>query len=139
MNSNLSRVVNLLKVINEIRLTGGVSYNINTGELNPRFGYMVAIEGHSEIVSPVLMDEETVRRYVLDHANQLAEENAYLGCWFDGTNFVLDVSNHFESKRDAYYWAIVRKQKAIWDCANRDEIIIKQKHETVINRPSQTA
>lgn len=115
--------------MNEIRLTGGISYNINTGDLNPRFGYMVSLPCCEEIVSLSMMDQDTIEKYIEQHASALAKENAYLGCWFDGHKYVLDVSEHYETKRDAVYFAIVRKQKAIWDCEKKDDFRIKIKND----------
>jgi hypothetical protein len=111
--------------MNEIGLTGGISYNLNTGEINPKEGYMVSLADHEHLVS--VIDEETVRDYISQHANALAKENAFFGVWRDGKEFVLDVSEHYEKKRDAVFHAIVRKQKAIWDCLNRDEMRVNAK------------
>lgn len=133
MNSNLVRVVGLVNVMSEIRLTGGISYNLNTGQINPREGYMVSLANFEEIVSVV--DEETVKDYISRHATEFAKENVFFGCWFDGTNFVFDVSEHYERKRDAIFWAIIRKQKAIWDCAAKKECRFgKRNLKTIINQ-----
>lgn len=133
MNTNLRKVTNLaLKLVNEIRLKNGVSYNINTGDQNPPDGYMVAIADHEETF-PVI-DEEIISDYIKRHSTLLAKDDAYFGCWFDGHDYVLDVSEHYERKRDALFWAIVRKQRAIWDCARRDEINVKHKNHKSITR-----
>lgn len=128
MSVNLRVIVSYLKLLNEIRLAGGVTYNINTGEMNPREGYMVSLPNHEQTVS--ILDEETIRTYIQNHLNDLSKDNAYFGCWFDGNDYILDVSENFERKRDAVFYAIVRKQKAIWDCAKRDEIRVVSR-ETV--------
>jgi hypothetical protein len=116
-------------LLNEIRLRDGVSYNMNTGEMNPRDGYMVALPNHERIVHTI--DEETIKQYINDHLNDLSKENAFFGCWFDGHDFVLDVSECYERKRDAIFYALVRKQKAIWDNSHRDEIRINARKSLV--------
>ena len=40
--------MNLHNVFKSIQNTGGASYQLETGELNPSTGYMVAIEGHEK-------------------------------------------------------------------------------------------
>lgn len=119
---NLRKVVSHLKLLNEIRLTGGVLYNINTGESNPREGYLVILPNHQAVVSSI--DEETISAYINKNINQLVKDNAFFSCWFDGHNFILDVSEIYERKRDAVFHAIVKKHHIIWDCATQDEIAV---------------
>mgnify|MGYP004705065687 FL=1 len=45
--------MNLLKLTNEIALKGGVSYNLNTGEMNPSAGFMVSFEEFEKVVTYV--------------------------------------------------------------------------------------
>ncbi len=100
---------------------GGVTYNLN-GELNPEHGYMVATKGNEESHSSISPD--LVAEYVKRHADLLTEPNKFLGVWFDGTNWVFDVSELFEEKRQALFFGIIRKQKAIWDNKGRKEVRI---------------
>jgi hypothetical protein len=123
MNSNLRKLVDLLLITDTIRLTGGVTYNINTQELNPSHGFMVSFENFSEVKQSVTEDD--VRDYIGRHASLLAKENCYFGCWFDGLNYVFDVSERYERMTDAAFWALVRKQTAIYDCAKKKEIRIR--------------
>lgn len=129
MRSNLRKVTSYLKLLNEIRLSGGVTFNINTGEMNPTEGYMVSLPNHEQVVD--IIDEETVRSYILNHTNDLAKPNAYFGCWFDGQSYVLDISENYERKRDAVFYALMWKQKAIWDCVNKDEILVNPRGSIV--------
>lgn len=116
---------NILKLFNIIRTEGGVSYNLNTGEMNPDFGFMVSFADFEQVV--IYIDEEVLRQYIVKHSVELANPNSYLGVWYDGRNYVLDVSEHIESKRDALFWAIARNQKCIWDCAKQDEVWLPKK------------
>lgn len=106
--------------MNEIRLAGGVNVDINTLKMNPREGYMVAFPNHTTVVSTV--DDETVRDFILKHTDDLSKKNTFFGCWSDGRDYVLDVSEWYERKRDAVFHAIVRKHDTVWDCAKQDEI-----------------
>ena len=124
--TNLRKIANYLKIINEIRLTGGVSYNINTGELNPPYGYMVSLPSNEETVD--VIDEETVASYIKRHADLLWKHEHHFGCWFDGSMFVLDVSIHCETKRDALFHAIVNSQRAVWDIQARDDIRVNDRN-----------
>jgi hypothetical protein len=127
--NNLSETVNALKLYNEILLNHGVSYNINTGHFNPDYGYMVSIPGATEKVAKI--DEDVVKWYIAKHSVELAKPDAFFGCWFDGEQYVLDVSIHAEKQRDAIFYGIMWEQRAIWDCKNRDEIFVKRKENHI--------
>ncbi len=114
--------MNFIKLLSLAESNKGATYNVNTGEINPSVGYMVATEGN-EFVSGMLT-HDVVKDYVNSHSSALSQPNAYLGIWWDGMNWVLDVSEIFEEKRNAIFFGIIRKQRAIWDNANKKEIAI---------------
>lgn len=122
--------MNLLKLTNEIALKGGVSYNLNTGEMNPSAGFMVSFEEFEKVVTYV--DEPILKQYIAKHSVELSKPNSFLGVWYDGRNYVLDVSENIPTKRDAMFWAIVRKQKCIWDCAKQDEVWLPKKRAKLL-------
>jgi hypothetical protein len=132
MNTNLKRVVDLMRVVGEIQLKGGLSYNLNTGELNPPSGYMVASPCCEER-SPVL-DEQTIRSYIEQHTLSLANENNFLGVWFDTVSkqFVFDVSRHYSERTQAAVDSLLSNQKAIWDCTNQKEIRINPRRALTV-------
>jgi hypothetical protein len=107
--------MNLRKLADMIVANGGASYNLNTGELNPTEGYMVATEGHEQTVEYV--DEDILRDYIDQHVLALAEENHFLGAWLSNGKYVLDVSEIMAQKRQAIFFGIIRKQDEVWDCA----------------------
>jgi hypothetical protein len=115
--------MNLIKLLSVAEANKGATYNVNTGEINPSEGYMVATEGN-EFVSGMLT-QDVVQNYVNSHSSLLCEPNRYLGIWWDGMNWVLDVAEIFEEKRNAIFFGIVRNQLAIWDNTNRREITIR--------------
>lgn len=99
----------------------GFSYNINNGDSNPDHGYMVSRAGHEEIVPQGADIVAYGKHYFLRHAETLAEDNAYMGCWFDGSNFVFDISENVQTKEVAIELGSANNQQAIWDCASGSE------------------
>jgi hypothetical protein len=99
----------------------GFSYNINNGDSNPDHGYMVSRAGHEEIVPQGADLVAYGKHYFLRHAETLAEDNAYVGCWFDGSQFVFDISENVQTKEVAIELGNMNKQQAIWDCASGSE------------------
>jgi len=99
----------------------GFSYNINNGDSNPDTGYMVSRVGHEEIVPQGADLVAYGKHYFLRHAEQLAEDNAYMGCWYNGSQFVFDVSENVQTKEVAITLGEHNKQDAIWDCASGSE------------------
>jgi hypothetical protein len=117
---NLRKLFDLIMVMFYIRSTDGVSYNINTGEFNPSEGFMVALEGHEEKYPVITKD--TVSGYIVRHSEALSKDNAFFGCWYDGENYILDVSENYSLRRDAVFYAIVRNQTAYYDCASKQSV-----------------
>jgi len=99
----------------------GFSYNINNGDSNPETGYMVSRVGHEEIVPQGADLVAYGKHYFLRHAEQLAEDNAYMGCWYNGSQFVFDVSDNVQTKEVAILLGEINNQEAIWDCASGSE------------------
>jgi hypothetical protein len=99
----------------------GFSYNINNGDSNPDHGYMVSRAGHEEIVPQGADLVAYGKHYFLRHAETLAEDNAYMGCWFDGSNFVFDISENIQFLETAIQLGETNNQQAIWDCASGSE------------------
>jgi len=69
--------------------------------------------------------QDVLKDYVNSHSSLLCGSNRYLGIWWDGMNWVLDVCEKFEEKRNALFFGIVRKQLAIWDNAKKQEIVVR--------------
>lgn len=107
----------------------GFSYNINNGDSNPDHGYMVSRAGHEEIVPQGADLVAYGKHYFLRHAETLAEDNAYMGCWFDGSNFVFDISENVQTKEVAIQLGETNNQLAIWDCASGSEYRLMREGE----------
>lgn len=99
----------------------GFSYNINNGDVNPDKGFMVSRVGHEEIVPQGADLMAYGKHYFYRHADALAESNAYMGCWYNGSQFVFDVSDNVQTKEVAILLGEINNQEAIWDCASGSE------------------
>lgn len=114
--------VNLKKVLDEILLEGGISYNVTTGEANPKTGYMVSILGFEKQFRTNNITDKDIKEYVLDNAHELWGENRYLGGWLDNGTVYLDISVNILDVTNACYTGIINKQKTIYDCSNKRSI-----------------
>lgn len=109
---------NFNKVMESLRSTGGFSYCLITGELNPNEGFMVG--GN---VSPAVYSgepsEEEVKAFALEHSDLLSDEvePLFLGGWRDDkTNlYHLDIVTLLPSEADARFLASMRRELAIFD------------------------
>ena len=111
---------NLINFKNSIIKDGGASYNLLTGEFNPREGYMVSIKDHELIIpyDPEGLQYE-ISRYIKSKADILISgmsDNKFLGAWVDEGKLYLDVSLHIYSKEEAISIARAEEQKAYYDC-----------------------
>jgi hypothetical protein len=119
-----AKKLNLKTVLDEIFLEGGVSYNVTTGEVNPKSGYMVSILGFEKQFDVDTITAGDLREYVLKNAYGLWGENRFVGGWVDkDTNkVVLDISVNITDVTNACYTGIINKQKCIYDCSNKRNI-----------------
>lgn len=119
-----AKKLNLKTVLDEIFLEGGVSYNITTGEVNPKTGYMVSILGFEKQYDVDTINANDLREYVLKNAYGLWGSDRFVGGWLDkDTNkVVLDVSVNITDVTNACYTGIINKQKCIYDCSNKRNI-----------------
>lgn len=119
-----AKKLNLKTVLDEIFLEGGVSYNVTTGEVNPKTGYMVGILGFEKQYDLDAINASDLREYVLDNAYDLWGENRFVGGWIDTDTqkVVLDISVNITDVTNACYTGIINKQKCIYDCSNKRNI-----------------
>jgi hypothetical protein len=119
-----AKKLNLKTVLDEIFLEGGVSYNVTTGEVNPKTGYMVGILGFEKQYDLDTIKANDLREYVLENAYDLWGENRFVGGWIDTDTqkVVLDISVNITDVTNACYTGIINKQKCIYDCSNKRNI-----------------
>lgn len=113
--------MNFIQVFESIQQTGGASYNIHTGELNPREGYMVALEGYEKRVAlPASLNEfqNVVTAYLLEFPQVWKDEakNIFLGFWIYENKLTIDFSENMDSIGEAYIAAVERSQIGVYDC-----------------------
>lgn len=116
--------MNLLNFFQSVKATGGGSYNIHTGELNPKDGYMVSINGCETVVDYNEDFDIEVRRYIKKNMDVIYEPNIFLGAWTNDGKVYLDCSQKIVDKREALHKGLRRNQKAIWDNTTLSEIAL---------------
>lgn len=114
--------MNLKKVLDEIILEGGISYNLNTGKANPGDGYMVSILGFEEQFSVDKVSNQTIKAFLLKNMDNLWGETRFLGGWLNNDIVYLDVSTHIQDLERAIYTGIINNQQCIYDCSEKVHI-----------------
>jgi hypothetical protein len=117
-----------------VQKTGGGTFQINTGELNPRHGYGLSLPGY-EFKTHVPQNWEdfrfTINRYLKTACTQnyikpiqaIGDSPAlYLGLWTHGGVMYCDLTEVVTNKTIAIKQGRKRKQIAIWDNKNQKEI-----------------
>ena len=119
-----AKKLNLKTVLEEIFLEGGISYNITTGEVNPKSGYMVSILGFEKQFDADKISDKDIKEYISENAYELWGENRFVGAWLDKDTYkvVLDISVNITDVTNACYTGIINKQKCIYDCSNKRNI-----------------
>ena len=105
-------LVQFIELANEI---GGGSYNLNTGEVNQKNGFMVALpfeQIHGEV------NKNNVLQYIIQNAERLTAANRFFGLWCDNEKWYFDVSENVSRLSDAIRLGMQHDQLAIWDCEN---------------------
>lgn len=94
----------------------------------PRSGYMVALPGHTQIVTESDLNgpnaHEVLRQYGMNHADVLSAKGAHIGGWTDkatGKTY-LDVSHNFRNREAAIKAGKARNQIAIYDVKRNKDI-----------------
>lgn len=130
MNSN-----NLLAMYDAIITNGGASYQIETGQLNPTTGFMVALPGYEQTFSipdNVNQWQNIVLSYLLTKVQANNEKHCtivgllvenidyFLGAWIDSGKLYLDLSENVADFETAKKLGIERKQISIYNCVNNE-------------------
>lgn len=128
MNSNLNKLnMNLRKVLDECHSKGGVTYNIYSGEYNPRSGYMVSLFGRESPIYGYNHNEAQLANFVHANIDKLADSKYYLGLWTNNEGIIIaDVNTIVDQLVEACELGIKNNQVAIYD----------NKYCNVINLPT---
>lgn len=102
-------------------LNGGATYNIITGEYNPKKDYFVSLFGREKRIKEEDFTQTTIKDFINDNVTLLNDVN-YLGSWADNGYIYLDVSVRVDSLEDALKLGYQNRQLAIYD-ANKGKVI----------------
>ncbi len=108
-----------------IRLTdenNGATYNLVTGEINPKSGYYVALDLNGKTVKYQHPINKVVQNFVLKNSLILSNINTYLGSWIEDGKLFLDIVVRVEDRNEAIKFGKENKQKAIYDANNKTVI-----------------
>lgn len=119
--------MNLRNITTHILTNLGVTYSLNSGEVNPESGFMVSLRGHERKFNlPLSVDdiEKHVKDFIMDFSSCLANEDNYFGAWLDSNTLYLDVSIKVNSSVEAYKLAVKNKQLAYFDNFARKTVLV---------------
>jgi len=121
--------MNFLNVFNSIIENGGATYNINTSELNPGSGYMVAQKGFEKIFdfyrNPNVFSEQVQSYLTKDIWEQIYNRpDIYLGFWLKDGKIYFDIVNRITDRTTAILEGRKNEQLAIYDANEKKEIEI---------------
>lgn len=93
-------------------------------------GYYVATENNEAVVTPEAFDafdlKTILSEYIADKASLLIDNSLYLGFWIaDSGRLYIDITEYVSDFGLAIELGRERKQLAIWDIANADEIDLR--------------
>lgn len=110
--------MNLKNFILEALNSNGGSYNINTGEYNPKDGYMVSIADCEQVVNANDFTEETLKAYIENNIDLFVNEKYFIGLWINDGKIYIDASIKLNDLTEACYIGLNNNQLAIYDNAN---------------------
>jgi len=125
--------MNLINVFNSIQETGGATYNLNTSELNPNTGYIVALVGFERIIERKPITFSGFQDVLLPYLDRKVwdtiggREDIYLGFWIEQGKLYIDLVERIEDRADAIKEGFKRGQLAIWDASAKEVITISVK------------
>lgn len=122
---------NVTEVFKSIQETGGASYNIATGVLNPNTGWMVSTSGNEKKIKPptdIVSFMNEVNQYLRSlspngtlRIDILTNESLYLGFWIHEGELYMDISEWYEWFTEAVQVGVTNNQLAIWDCSKGED------------------
>lgn len=125
--------MNLINVFNSIQENGGATYNMNTSELNPSTGYIVALVGFEKVIEKIPQTFANFQDVLLPYLDRKVwdaiggREDIYLGFWINDGKLYLDLVERIEDRFDAIKEGWKRGQIAIWDAKTKEEITVRTK------------
>jgi len=110
---------NLKEFISKTKKDKGATYNLETGEINPKSGYFVGIKGTEYKLGNEAKD---IQNFVLMNSVHLSDRNNFVGSWVENGLLYLDIVVMFDSLKEAKKEGVNRGQLAIYDANNKNVI-----------------
>lgn len=114
------QVVN--EILKGIETSGGITYNLQQGNLAGTPNFSVSIYPDREQIADVV-DFDTLEGYVEANKDLLSDQNNSFGAWTNNGKVYLDVVQTIPDKEQALELARKNNQLAIWDLAQGQEIL----------------
>ena len=124
--------MNLQKIYSETLKNGGLTYNLDTGEANPKTGYMAGGFAPSDKFPKwQFINGDRLRNFIINNIEFLLHSDTYLGTWMDNNMIYIDISANFKNLSEAFEHAKINKEIAIWDCENERNLYIDNKMDFI--------
>lgn len=119
--------MNFKDVWDSIQKTGGATFSMNTGELNPTVGFAVGQQGGNKIVPlPTTFEEfmDTVRSYLAFEARNLDADifTDFMGFWVNDGKLVIDTVKVLSNLLNAIENGVDNRQLSIFDLQDKKVI-----------------
>lgn len=122
--------MNFTDVFRSIQETGGASFNMDTGQLNPTTGYMVPLSKEYEqrfAIPTNFADFSTIFKAYMGNLWDILIDGTgttFIGFWIHEGLLCVDLSENIQDFEEAYSAGFDREQIAIYDCAKKRDITI---------------
>ena len=113
----------MINNINELIKNGG-SLDKDLQPIKKTAGFMVSMLGYEKTFNPddIKGIEQTIINY-----SKIISKKCYIGIWENNGLVYIDISKHYENKRQAIKQGIKNKQLAIYDLKNKKDIELTRK------------
>lgn len=114
------------------RVNSGASFNINTGDFNPKPGYFVALGSQYQAMYPIPKTPNQWQERVLHFLGKRTldaiggREDIYLGFWIHNDTLYMDLSERIMDRDEAIRQGHARDQIAIYDTENGQDIYMNK-------------
>jgi len=115
-----SKVVN--EILNTVHANGGITYNLNSGNLTGSIGYSVATHPERAVILPSGVDFDELENFITNNEDLLNDPSNSIGVWANDGKTYLDVVSVVQDRDQAIELGKQHNQIAIWDLQKQQEI-----------------
>lgn len=109
------------EILQYILTNNGITYDVKSNNrIEHNFGFYASLKRLGEKIPLKKFCIQDIENFLLTQFL----ENEFLGIWIDKDMVYLDITKHFPSLENALKFGKRNKQKAIWDCTNKREIVL---------------